>query len=1117
MQDRRIHVTMIHAPSKSGQHGLTAALNLLKGVQPMIHSQIAVLSGGKSWGNAIRWAIMLALILSSVLVAPSPVAANKIQPALLELVNRQPGSTLPIIVQKAGVNQEIESWIRQQGGVITKELPIINAFAAELAGEAVPLLAELPDVRWISLDASVESRGVVENRFYLYASSNGNTPAQPILPLRQEVPSGTTLFNYDTDRDNAPGLLIRRGGDLDASAGSDQIQYWRTPPLASAQILQGNVTLRVYAAIPPDQTLDPNAEVRIQAALFHVDEAGNRVATIARGERAKSNWTHRWQRVTLSFPPVSYILPAHHRLELALTVDGRSANDLVFAFGTRQLASYVSARLANNYLQASSFYLYNDPVANQGDTSSHPILPLAPEEPSDSPLYNYDADRDSGPGLRIRRLDAPGGPLSPDQIQRWRLPTLSTTVQVAAGASLELWVTRPEDSPGQRVQLQATLNQIDSTGRTVQTLAATSAATNLDNGWKKFKFAFNNGPFVIPAGDQLELAVTLDGASEGDVWLAFGTRQYPARLDATLAPLLPHTYLKTIGALEAWEHGYQGQGVRVAVVDSGIWQMAPDLARPDGAGSRVIASYSPVGAVADEYGHGTYVAGIIGSNGAASGGYYRGVAPQAELLNVRVSDQWGASRESDVIAGLQWILDHKDAYNIRVVNLSLNSTVGADSYHNSPLNAAVEILWFNGIVVVVAGGNNGSREPVEVFPPANDPFVIAVGAAEDQGTIDPTDDAIAPFSAFGVTPDGVTRPDLIAPGAYIVSSLAEGSNFDRYFQDYQATYLDPGGHGTRTGFVASGTSVASAVVAGAAALLLQAQPDLNPDQVKYLLTASATPLPGEPGAGAGIINVARALELLRNYGSGAAVPTTNNTYQPSQLLSTGSEPVDWTSVNWNSVNWNSVNWNSVNWNSVNWNSVNWNSTSPQDPQMQEEPGTDSSPEPADVASDGQGLSVNNRPSLNETNPVLAPPLFWEQVSLPGPESTDQTIQGPEPQDSPTGPDAAPAPQDPADEEPAVEEPVAEEPTPAEEEPVAEEPAPTEEEPVAEPPQEEAPADPGQEPTAPEAPAPDSQPPAEQSPDAPEEPAEPTNGQPVNPEGPAGPSQNHQIFLPVIQQ
>ncbi len=1060
----------------------------------MIHSQIAVLNGGKFWGNAIRWTIMVALILSSVLVAPSPVTANKIQPALLELLNRQPGRMLPIIVQKAGVDQEIESWVRQQGGVITKDLPIINAFAAELVGEAVPLLAELPDVRWISLDASVESRGIVENRFYLYASSgSGNTPAQPILPLRQEVPSGTTLFNYDTDRDNAPGLLIRRGGNLDGPAGSDQIQYWRTPSLATAQILQGNVTLRVYAAIPPDQAPNPDAEVRIQAALFHVDEAGNRVATIARGERTKRNWTHRWQRVTLSFPPVSYVLPAHHRLELALAVDQNSANDLMFAFGTRQLASYVSARLANDYLRASSFYLYNDPVANQGNTPSHPILPLAPEEPSDSPLYNYDADRDAGPGLRIRRLDVPAGsPPSPDQIQRWRLPTLSATVQVAAGASLELWVTRPEGSPGQWVQLQATLNQIDSTGRTIQILAATSAATNLGNGWKKLKFAFNNGPFVIPAGDQLELAITLDGASEGDVWLAFGTRQYPAHLDAALAPLLPHTYLNTIGALEAWEHGYQGQGVRVAVVDSGIWQMAPDLARADGADSRVIASYSPVGAVADEYGHGTYVAGIIGSNGAASGGYYRGVAPQAELLNVRVSDQWGASRESDVIAGLQWILEHKDAYNIRVVNLSLNSTVGADSYHNSPLNAAVEILWFNGIVVVVAGGNNGSREPVEVFPPANDPFVIAVGAAEDQGTIDPTDDAIAPFSAFGVTPDGIARPDLIAPGAYIVSSLAAESNFDRYFQDYQAIYLDPGGHGARTGFVASGTSVASAVVAGAAALLLQAQPNLNPDQVKYLLTASATPLPGEPGAGAGIINVARALELLRNYTSSAAVPTANNDYLPNQLLSTGPEPVDWTSVNWNSVNWNSVNWNSVNWNSVNWNST--------APQVQEEPGADSSSAPVDVASDRQGLSVNNRPSLNEANPVLAPPLFWEQVSLPGPESTDQTIQGPESQGSPGAPDAAPAPQDPAGEEP-----------------VAEEPAPTVEEPVSEPPQEEAPGDPGQESTAPEAPAPDSQPPAEQGPDAPEEPAEPTNGQPVNPENPVGPGQNHQIFLPVIQR
>jgi serine protease AprX len=319
----------------------------------------------------------------------------------------------------------------------------------------------------------------------------------------------------------------------------------------------------------------------------------------------------------------------------------------------------------------------------------------------------------------------------------------------------------------------------------------------------------------------------------------------------------------------------------------------------------------------DANGHGSHVAGVIAGNGAQSDGAHIGVAPEAELVDVQVADDQGMSSMSDVILGLQWILEHKAEYNIRVINLSLNSTV-AESYHTNPLNAAVEILWFNGIVVVVSAGNNGTAT---LYPPANDPFVIVVGATDDKGTWSISDDVVASFSAYGVTADGFAKPDLVAPGRNIVSLLASD---DSNFALSHPSNAVPGAGGISY-FRMSGTSAAAPMVSGAVALLLQAHPHLTPDQVKYRLMATANKTwPGYDAAkaGAGYLNILAAVFSNTTESANTGLPV-------SQLLTTGSDPinssVNWNSVNWNSVNWNSVNWNSVNWNSVNWNSVNWNS------------------------------------------------------------------------------------------------------------------------------------------------------------------------------------------------
>jgi len=383
--------------------------------------------------------------------------------------------------------------------------------------------------------------------------------------------------------------------------------------------------------------------------------------------------------------------------------------------------------------------------------------------------------------------------------------------------------------------------------------------------------------------------------------------------DIAIAFARPSAFLSTVRADQLMS--LNGQDVTVAVVDSGISPKNNDF---DSAGnnSRIIKGefFGDHVSVSDLYGHGTHVAGIIGGNGANSNGKYRGVAPGVNLVNLRVSDKDGKSYESNVLAGLQWIYDNKDLYNIRVVNLSVNSTVD-QSYHTSPLDAAVEILWFNGIVVVVSAGNNGTADgPSTLYPPANDPFVITVGATEDKGTGDLVDDNLAAFSAYGPTFDGFAKPDLVAPGRNVVAPLSEKAS---------SIYIDHPLHRVDDNYVRmSGTSMSAPVVTGAVALLLQDEPQLNPDQVKYRLMSTANqnwPGYNASGSGAGCLDIYSAVESTTTESANTGILI-------SQMLSTANgDPVTMNSVGWNSVGWNSVGWNSVGWNSVGWNSVGWNS------------------------------------------------------------------------------------------------------------------------------------------------------------------------------------------------
>ncbi len=348
-----------------------------------------------------------------------------------------------------------------------------------------------------------------------------------------------------------------------------------------------------------------------------------------------------------------------------------------------------------------------------------------------------------------------------------------------------------------------------------------------------------------------------------------------------------NTYPVSAEVVDAWERGFQGEGIAVAVVDSGVekhtsqGRVKSDFGEGKGARLRVRVSTSSVDRnPQDRYGHGTAVAGIIGGDGAISNGRYVGVAPRVNLVSVKVGGNDGTGYESDVVAGLQWVYEHRDRYGIRVVNLSVTAAT-PQSYHTSPLDAAVEVLWFNGIVVVVAAGNNEV-----LYPPANDPFVITVGAVDENGTPDISDDVIPAWSVWGEDEAGRVKPDLVAPGRRLITTLAPGS---LVANNYPGSIVAD--HYVRF----SGTSAAAAIVSGAVALMLQEEPNLNPDQVKARLWQSARPM-SDARAGHGYLTVAGALDADTTESANAGV-------QISAFLTPPETPIYWDGVNWGGVNW----------------------------------------------------------------------------------------------------------------------------------------------------------------------------------------------------------------------
>jgi serine protease AprX len=320
------------------------------------------------------------------------------------------------------------------------------------------------------------------------------------------------------------------------------------------------------------------------------------------------------------------------------------------------------------------------------------------------------------------------------------------------------------------------------------------------------------------------------------------------------------------GAAAAW-HGQihklgavTGRGVTVAIIDSGVDAhtalagrilASVDVTKP----SRGVVTMAST----DANGHGTHVAGIVAAGAPAhdTGEAPVGMAPEANIVSVRVLQADGSGKASAVIDGIDWVIANKDKYGVRIINMSLG-TAPTQSWRFDPLCQAVERAVRAGIVVVTSAGNNGEtldHRPVmgAVTTPGISPYAITVGALRTNNTVERSDDVVAPWSSKGPTYiDHLIKPDLVAPGSRVVSLLSPGSTLARDFPERIVI-----GAGRNGYFQLSGTSMAAGAVSGAAALLLQSQPQMNPLQVKLLLQATSDFLEsaGLVGAGAGSLNL----------------------------------------------------------------------------------------------------------------------------------------------------------------------------------------------------------------------------------------------------------------------
>jgi serine protease AprX len=392
---------------------------------------------------------------------------------------------------------------------------------------------------------------------------------------------------------------------------------------------------------------------------------------------------------------------------------------------------------------------------------------------------------------------------------------------------------------------------------------------------------------------------------------------------------------KAVDAQQTWAaqaNGKLATPPAIAIVDSGVQANRADFGNGAGviAQTTIVSSGTP-NSPADGYGHGTLVAGLAA--GGAPG--YAGTAPSAPIVSIDVMNDKGMALTSDVIAACDWIVQHKAQYNIGVANFSLHSTAPASVFWD-PLDKAVEKLWFDGVVVVTAAGNYGTANAPSgvLYGPGNDPFVITVGADDTGRTPGAGNDTAAPWSAYGYTYDGFSKPDIAAPGRYMIGPVPTGSTL--------AT-TRPGDIVSPGYMQLSGTSFAAPIVAGGAAYILALHPNFTPDQVKgaLMLMASAEPTATPGSVGVGLVDVVKAgtvasppnpnLALDQFVGAdpnGGSIPVFDSASWGAAAQANQSwNAASWGAASWGAASWGAASWGATAWSSASWGTASWGSAS----------------------------------------------------------------------------------------------------------------------------------------------------------------------------------------------
>jgi serine protease AprX len=476
--------------------------------------------------------------------------------------------------------------------------------------------------------------------------------------------------------------------------------------------------------------------------------------------------------------------------------------------------------------------------------------------------------------------------------------------------------------------------------------------------------SWGNSPRKRTRGIAL-LAITASVAGSG---VATANNIPGTTYDPTYVPTSMYRATTSTGARSMWQAGYTGKGVDVAVIDTGVSPVqgldapgkiinGPDLS---------FDSQNPNSA-ADGYGHGTHLAGIIAGNddgtfvysktkmSTANSATFYGMAPNARVLDMKVGASNGAADVTQVIASLNWIVQHKNdnGMNVKVICLAY-STDGKQDYRTDPLTFAVENAWKHGITVVVAAGNAGRNKNGVgrgLMNPAYDPFVLAVGAQDARGTTDPSDDRASDFSSNGPSDWEGRAPDLLAPGVSVPSLRSVGSYLDT---NYGGTAVI----GNRS-FKGSGSSQAAAMVAGAAALIIQQHPTATPDEVKAILTAGAVPLANEtpgaqgngrmllsPRAAAPIVDLAALAAIEPSTGTGSVdssrgthrlkvnnaeligeIDIFGHPFDSAAVALSAGNATSWQGGSWNGSSWTGSSWTGSSWTGSSWTGSSWTGSS----------------------------------------------------------------------------------------------------------------------------------------------------------------------------------------------